>query len=193
MSTNRHSKATLGVIAALASLLVYQSFALEPAVVATVDLERVFNAVPQHAAAERELAAFGRSLDDRAAALADEIELMEADLRGLAPASQRYEKLSAELMRKSLEYDGYAQFANNRWELERAEALRDIYLDIRDAIAVLSEQNGYDIVILDETVGGLIPRTEEDMKRQIASRRLLFGSKTLDITDRVIAAMSATQ
>ena len=190
----------VAVIGLLASMIAYQSFGgggataiIDPAVVATVNLERVYGAIPQKATAEQSLEAFGRSLDNTINGMEDEIELLESELEGLAPNSERHEQVTAELMRKTLEYEGYVQFANNRLEMEKAEALRDIYLELRLTIAQLAQSNGYDFVVVDDTVGDLVPTTEQDMQRQISARRMLYGSRTIDITDIVIEAMNNNQ
>ncbi len=185
------------LIGAIVSLLAYQSFGgstktiiIDPAVVGTVNLEKVYAAIPQKALAEQSLQGFGQSLDDTINGFVEEIEVLEADLEGLSPNSQRYEEMTAELMRKTLEYEGYVQFANNRLELAKAEALRDIYLELRSAIARISQRNGYDLVIVDDTVGDLTPTTEQEMQRQISARRVLYGARTIDVTDLVIAEMN---
>lgn len=187
----------VALIGAIVSLLAYQSFGgntrtivIDPAVVGTVNLEKVYGSIPQKALAEQSLQGFGQSLDETINGFLDEIEVLEADLEGLSPNSQRYEEMTAELMRKTLEYEGFVQFANNRLELEKAEALRDIYLELRSAIARLSQRNGYDLVIVDDTVGDLTPSTEQEMQRQISARRVLYGARTIDITDLVIAEMN---
>ena len=190
----------IALIGVLVSMLAYQSFGgggktviIDPAVVATVNLERVYGAIPQKANAEQSLEAFGRSLDETINRFVDEIEMLEGDLEALAPNSERHEQLTAELMRKTLEYEGFVQFANNRLEMEKAEALRDIYLELRSTIAQLSQANGYDFVVVDDTVGDLIPTTEQEMQRQISARRMLYSSRTIDITDLVIEAMNTNQ
>jgi len=187
----------VALIGALVSLLAYQSFGgntktivIDPAIVGTVNLEKVYGAIPQKALAEQSLQGFGQSLDETINGFLEEIEVLEADLEGLSPNSQRYEEMTAELMRKTLEYEGFVQFANNRLELKKAEALRDIYLELRSAIARLSQRNGYDLVIVDDTVGDLTPSTEQEMQRQISARRVLYGARTIDITDLVIAEMN---
>lgn len=187
----------VALIGVLVLMLAYRSFGgggttviVDPAVVCTVNLERVYEAIPQKTAAEQSLEAFGRSLDERISAYEEEIDALEGELEALAPNSESYEQRTAELMRKTLEYEGFLQFANNRFQLQRAEALRDIYLELRANIAQIAQRNGYDLVIVDDTVGELTPTTEEDMRRQISARRMLYGARTIDITDIVIAEMN---
>lgn len=189
---------TIALSLGLVCMLAYHSFGgatrtvvIEPAVVATVNIETVYEAVPQKAAAQRSLEDFGRSLDETGRRLLEEIDLLEADIEGLPPGTERYEQANAELMQKSLEYEGFVRFANNRLELEKAEALKSIYVDLKKTVASLAASNGYDIVFVDDTIGELVARTEQEMQRQISARRMLYGGKSIDITDLVIEEMNA--
>jgi len=75
----------VALIGALVSLLAYQSFGgntktivIDPAIVGTVNLEKVYGAIPQKALAEQSLQGFGQSLDETINGFLEEIEVLEA-------------------------------------------------------------------------------------------------------------------
>jgi Skp family chaperone for outer membrane proteins len=82
-------------------------------------------------------------------------------------------------------------FAEAKRNVSNARVLRRIYENVRKAVAELAQHEGWDLVILDDTVVEL-PRetTETEMTRQISARRLLYAAKQIDVTEDVIAHMN---
>ncbi len=55
---------------------------------------------------------------------------------------------------------------------------------------MLAEQEGYALVVVDDSIVDFQSGTEADMMRQISARRMLYASPRVDITDALIMQMN---
>jgi hypothetical protein len=55
----------------------------------------------------------------------------------------------------------------------------------------MATSNGYDLVLVNDSLAEIPPGTEEELNRQISARRILFANPRIDLTDELIAYMNA--
>ena len=199
MTTHRfHNVVILALLAGLLGLAGYQSYALQqapapsPAVVVTVNLEEVFDNLDERAAADERLTALARRLEEEGRKMREAIDLLIAD-RDLWPeTSTEYRDLDARIAQQSVDLQAYLEFAQWQLDQEKARSLRAIYRDIKTAIATMARENGYDMVVVDDSVVDLPEGpSESETTRQISARRLLYTAPSIDITSAVTARMNA--
>ena len=186
--------ATLAVIAVV---LAYQSWASPnmapagPAVVATVDLERAFNELDERAKAKADLQAMVDRLDARGQELRDRVKMLEADIETYAEGSDAQQKALEDYRLAAYELQGFLEYAKRKLDAEGARMIQVLYEEIKQAVEAMAEQNGYDIVFVDDSraklPGGV---SEAEMTRQISARRMLYASPQLDVTDELITRMN---
>ena len=185
------------VLTGFMALAGYQAHALsrmaqlEPAVVATVDLLRVFDEVEEKAAAVQDLEAELQKLIDERNRRNQLLNRLEADLQDYPPGTQQYKDAQERLVHEALRFDGWSKFATRKMDLLNGEAMQKVYLSIKAQAASIAEKNGYDLVLVDDELAQFIPGTEAEIMRQIASRRMLFSGPRIDITDDIINIMNA--
>lgn len=161
-----------------------------PAVVATIDLESAMNETGLAKRLNAELEALGKQLDARYQDLEEDLQVQAADLELHPPGSDaRYEAEQAFLW-TSGERNAYLEYATRKMDTERGRVLRKLYEQICAVVEKLAVDEGYDVVLVDDSIMTLpFLSTEEDMKRRISARRVLYANLQIDITNDVIAAL----
>ena len=159
--------------------------------VATVDLERTFNGLEEWSQAQASEGTLSEQIQQDLDARQDEIEMLEADLEDYPEGSGKYEEAMKKLRMAALEYQGYIQFQKLKQERRSQETIFAIYEKIKTAAAALADAQGYDIILVNDSVVD-IPEQTDNVIQEISSRRVLFARTQMDITDQLIEAMNAT-
>jgi outer membrane protein len=143
-----------------------------------VDSQRIFqqyaDAVDAQSRFQREIAAWKTEADDRHKQL-DVLRNELKDQESILSEAKRLEKESA-LQKAVSDYDRFVQdFWGPGAKVERLndEMTREVIGKIRDAVELVANREGYDL-ILDAADGNVI-----------------FGVKTLDLTDRVLTELNS--
>lgn len=171
----------VGALAALAAISPSR-----PAVVASVDLERVFNTIDLQKQTETRLEAVRKDLEERREKLRTGIEDLQAELDSFQPGSAAQQEVAVRVEEAIAEFRAVENFARLKLEAEQAKAMREIYLTIRTAAGELAAQRGWDYVMIDDTVPAIDPSDANRMLQQISSRRLLFANPSFDVTQELI-------
>jgi Skp family chaperone for outer membrane proteins len=197
----QHSKRinwpAMALLASIAAMLGYQSWAMRnqekiaPAVVVCVDLEKVFNGLTAKTNADAHLRKLGEQQIAESNKKAEAIKQMEADLADLAAGSARYRELQDQALLEAQKYRAYVEFSRAKIDAERSRTIKRIYGDIKKAADEMATSNGYDLVLVNDSLAEIPPGTEEEMNRQISARRILFANPRIDLTDELIAYMNA--
>jgi Skp family chaperone for outer membrane proteins len=175
----------------------YQSLAMRPqetmlpAVVATVDLEKVFNSLTEKSACDEAMKRVGDQLFAERERKADQLKQMEADLGDLAPAGPKFKELQDQTLLEAERLRAYNDYMAAKLDAERSKTLKRLYLNIRKAVDQMAQSNGYDIVLVNDSIAEIPAGNSEDMTRQISARRVLFAGSRVDITITVITYMNA--
>jgi Skp family chaperone for outer membrane proteins len=176
------------------SLLALAAFAPQrPAVVASVDLERVFNSIDLQAKTEARLQTVAADLDAQRKVLRDGIEELNAELETFQPGSAAQLEVATRIEEAISEFRAFEGFARAKAEAEQAKAMRQIYMKIRQAAADLAKERGWDYVMVDDSIPTIEPTDSQRMLQQISSRRFLYANPSFDITDDLIAKLNAME
>lgn len=176
----------------------YQSLAirnleamLNPAIVATVDLEQVFNNLDEREAADAELQELAERLQRQGDERSDEIDRLREDLEIYAEGTEEHQEMLTELAKTSHDYRAFVEFGRMRIDASKAVTLRQIYTSIKQSVRREAEAKGYDVVFVNDSLSPLPTADEEETSRQISARRMLYSSPQLDITQDIIDRMNA--
>ncbi|MCA9296906.1 MAG: OmpH family outer membrane protein [Phycisphaerales bacterium] len=161
-----------------------------PSVVATVDLVTVFDSLTQATAADESIKAKAEELTRESEERAKTLALLEEELDLWDKRSPKYQEALERFTKASLEYRSFIRWGEDKLDFEKSLLLKDLYESITDAIEVLAEREGIDVVLVDDSVGEIITGTETDTMRQLSARRLMYRSDTVDITPQLIAMMN---
>ncbi|MHC4413899.1 MAG: OmpH/Skp family outer membrane protein [Planctomycetota bacterium] len=158
-----------------------------PAVVATVDLEKVFNEIDRRAEAEIRLEQQAEGFRDQADVLRSEAELLKQDLDLLVPGTPQYQQAEKRWKQAVLDYRALAEFSKAKLDAKRAAFRTQIYQRIIDAAGSFCADHGIDFVLTDDSVIELQQGTDLQIIQQMALRRVVYANPEFDITDDLIA------
>jgi Skp family chaperone for outer membrane proteins len=161
-----------------------------PVTAATVDLERVFEALAELASEQTHLQELGANMDTEKTAREQELEGMDEQLAITEAGTPDYETLEQEYIQKSIEYQAWIEFMRRQIDREKALVLEKVYNSVKQAVRDMAEQHGYDIVYLNDSLKPLQRGSEASIQQQISARRMLYTSPALDITEDLIQRMN---
>lgn len=200
MSTFRRLlPATLAASAALAVSVAYSAlaaprYAPPPITVATVDIIQLIDKLNEKSDFEVTINALAQRIQAELATRKKELE----ELAGKADKGTDAEKQATRDMfaLKKLQLDEWSNFKQAEIDRERALMWQSIYKHIREESEKLAAAEGYDLVLVNDSVTDLILRRdsqvpqEQQAQEQIMRRRVLYANKTLDVTARLITRMN---
>lgn len=161
-----------------------------PVTAATVDLERVFEALTELASEQTHLQELGANMDTENNARQAELTRMDEELATLQVGTERYDQLESQYIQKSIEYQAWIEFMRRQIDREKALVLEKVYNSVKQAVRDMAVQHGYDIVYLNDSLKPLQRGSEASIQQQISARRMLFTGPSLDITDDLIQRMN---
>lgn len=197
-STPKHFSAVCMVAIAAVGAIALQSQALKrvadstPAVLVSVDIERVFIALEERAFEQSKLQALVDSMQSELELQRQNIDNFEQEFELYEPGSDKWNELLQEQQLAALEYQAQVEFTRRRAAREESNGMRRVYEHIRKASGTLAKQNGWDYVFVNDAVVVLPEGDNVDMDAQISSRRMLFASSVHDITNTLIEHMNAS-
>lgn len=163
----------------------------QPTAVAVVDLVAVLEGLNERADLERNLE---RELETRRQQIQDvntQIETVQADLETLAAGSDERREKARELFELQAIGEARARAINQIVSIEKGAVFRELYEKIEEAIAELSQRDGYDAVFLNDATFPIPTNASDiDVERAILSRSVLYAHPSVDITDSLVAFMN---
>jgi len=187
------SPATLIVVLIAAALLLGPAYAgwlgppAHPAIIGSVDLEKVFNQIDRRAEAETELEALAETFKQEREALRQIAEQAKMDLDMLAPGTEKYEKAEDAWTQAVLNYRAAVEFSKAKLDAKRAEARKIIYQVIVIEAARFAAANGVDYILADDSGIDLVEGTDLQIVQQMSLRRLVYANPSYDVTEDLIA------
>ena len=115
---------------------------------------------------------------------------LEAELDSFQPGSEAQASAVQKLQASVADFRAVEQFVAAKRELELSRAFRETYVAIKDAARRLAERDGYDFVMLYDSVVELDPSNASRTIQQIAARKFSFASPKSDVTDSLVALMN---
>jgi CheY-like chemotaxis protein len=107
--------------------------------------------------------------------------------------SEAFPTLNAAIQKLQIavgEFRAVQEFSRAKLELERARALRDTYLAIKDSARRLAERDGYDYILLDDSLPEMDLKNATQTMQQISARRFIFATPKADATTALVALMN---
>ena len=176
----------------LAAAVVAPSYAMRsiapsrPAIIASVDLEKVFNDIGLRAEAEIELDQLKQRFQEEADALRKEATRLEQDLDLLVRGTPQYQKAEKEYKQVALDFRALVEFNKAKLGARRAEARKDIFDQIVRAAGSFAGAHGIDYILADDSRVNLQEGSELQIVQQISLRRVVYADPAFDITDDLI-------
>jgi Skp family chaperone for outer membrane proteins len=161
-----------------------------PSRIATIDLEKTYNSIDRYAATLAAIKSTGEGLEQQVKQSESTVKELEAELESFQTGSDAQAAAIQKLQAAVGEFRAVEQFARAKVEVERARALRETYIAIKDAARRLAEREGYDYIMLDDSLPEMDPASAQRTMQQISARRFIFASPKSEVTDQLIALMN---
>jgi len=162
-----------------------------PPIVATVDLEKVYNSLDAQSAADAALEKMAEEMSVEQSRKRDELTKLQAELENFNPGSPAHRGLMSQIEEKVVLFQTSVDYDRQKIEARRADLIRRIYEDIKATLRKLSQENSWDIVFLDDSIPALEFTDPQRTMQQISARRMLYCSNELDVTQMLVARMNA--
>ena len=165
--------------------------AANPSAVAVVDLGELLEGLAERSFLEAEL---NQEIDQRQQELntiVKEIERMQEDIKTLPEGDSRTIQKVRDFRIKEVQARALSQFVQEQLSLEKGKMLATIYNKIQTAVCDVSNRDGWDIVLIDDS-GPSLPElaNEQQMNQLILARRILCASDAVDVTADVKTLMN---
>jgi Skp family chaperone for outer membrane proteins len=188
------------LVAVLLTGVAYQAGAqrstrAEPTAVATVNLSLVLEGLEERASAERVIESLRAEFEAQDKQKQADIEQLEQTLADIVDDEARRKKRD-DIDLKTLEFLAWRRVKSEQMDLERTLLLQDLYKKISAAIQEQAVANGYELVLVDDSSSDftynpeLRLSREMQVRQQIVSRRMMWGSDRIDMTEDLIVRMN---
>jgi len=165
-----------------------------PTVVVTFDIEQVISDLTERADSETKLVKLIMDIEETAKAKFDAVAKLEEELDATSDADRPI--VSEELDKLKLEALSYQRFASARVDIERSLMYRDLYQKIQTSVQAIAEQNGYDLVLINDVQREILVNPKANVSRefqvreQLQVKRIVFSSSQIDITEQIVSHMN---
>ena len=165
-----------------------------PTVVVTVNIGQVLTDLTEKADSEANLQTLITKIENGLNGRQVKVDEMREVYADAADADK--EEIGDMLEQLMLEGVSYQRFAEAQIDNEKSLMLRDLYIKIKYAIVSISEENGYDIVLISDVEREIrfaqnsqVSR-ESQVLEQIGFQRAVYTSSQIDITEQVVTHMN---
>lgn len=200
------------MLGGLGAALGYQAFgaalAGQPTVVVTVNLGQVMENLTQRADSDARLKKMRDELLAEQERRQNEVRVMEEKAKGLQAQMEgatdaRKREIEGQLLDlqeqaalAALNYQAWQTISAEKVDIEAALTMQDLYRSVKAAAAQMATTNRYDLVLVDDSQGDLSMSGEsrvsrmDQVRQQIAARRMLYVNPIIDITEDLIQRMN---
>lgn len=145
----------------------------------TADLESRFAAVRQQLSARRD-------------EMTNKANLLKRSLQEeLRPGTEAYDARLRELVILEAEMKAFVDIETAKVERGLAQALREIYNDIKLAVQSVAQSKGLVLVVATDQLPDVPAESARQLREQIMFQKVLYWEPSVDITDEVISALNA--
>ncbi len=163
----------------------------QPTAVATVDIAAIINGLEERKVLEDQLNARRETRKGQLEAVAKELEILEADIKMLEPGTDEQRDKLAQYMERKAAADARLNALSRITSIDLGNVMRGLYGKIEDAIARISEREGYDVVLMDDSTFPLPENApDSDVYRAIVTKGVIWRHDSVDVTDQVITLMN---
>ncbi len=119
------------------------------------------------------------------------IKAISVDLQGLKEGSAEYDKQLDKMQRLTIDRKAWLEFQKALAQRKYHRMSKSLYEDISKMVAKVARERGCDVV-LNKEQKDLLARNPKNILQEIASRRILYSSESVDITTTVLARLNRT-
>ena len=154
--------------------------------VAAVDFNRVLQECEQQAVMLADNSNKSLELNAENTARTEELQRLQAELDPLQPGSDAWQSKIKVLQQKRLELEVWGKMAQQDNQRTRAIQLAELYTAINEAASAVATEQGYDLVVMSETLPNLLSVNVQRLETIMQTRKVIYASPDADITNAVL-------
>ncbi len=163
----------------------------KPVVVATIDLDRLFDNIDAAQSLDAKAARVKAELAARLDVAKAEFKELQEDLESYAPGTPAHDKAADTARAKAGELRALEAFAEHKMQAAQGEGFRDLYAIVKQESASVAAEQGIDIVFVDDATMAIRSADLQGTMQQISTRRMLYANPALDLTDVLTQRVNA--
>jgi Skp family chaperone for outer membrane proteins len=170
-----------------------------PTAVGVVNLRKVFDVLPQSAEWDVKIKGLESAFAEEARTRKGELDGMVKAIEAMAEGKERETKLD-EARLKRLQLEQWAGFKELEIDRERSLKWQAVYKLVRDAARQLAADEGYDLVLVDDSGVEIrtqraqnAPSLEAQAQSQISQIRVLFSGGAADVTQKILVQIKNSE
>jgi Skp family chaperone for outer membrane proteins len=165
-----------------------------PTVVVTFNIEQVTADLTERGDAEVKLRKLITTIEEEKKSKFEAIEELSKTIESAADADRVL--LLDNLDKLKLSAISFQRFASSQIDMERSLMFRDLYKKIKESVAEVADENGYDLVLISDNTREILVNPnakvsrEFQVREQIEVKRIMFASSQIDITEQIVTHMN---
>ncbi|MFO0830181.1 MAG: OmpH family outer membrane protein [Phycisphaerales bacterium] len=166
-----------------------------PTAVATVDLNQILEKANQTGTWKIQITNLVQGIADEGKARQEKLKSMKDEADKIKDPAQRQQALDGVAL-EQLRAEEWLKLRQVEVDREKSLMWQSIMRTVREESKKVAEAEGYQLVLLDDSSMKIEPDStvnaprETQVKQQIGSLRVLYGAKTIDITEKVIVRIN---
>jgi Skp family chaperone for outer membrane proteins len=160
-----------------------------PTRLAVINLVKAFEALTEKTDGDHEIAEIVQKITDERTAREKEVKGLQDELKAYHEGSKEFDDTSEKLMSKSIEYDAFVRFSDQKIMLEQRVRTAAIYRKMNAALSDYSKANGIALVLVQDDMD-VNARSQQELLQKITLRKVIYADPSLDITDRLVDKMN---
>jgi Skp family chaperone for outer membrane proteins len=166
-------------------------FPARPAVVATVDIEKVFEVIVETKANEAKARSMADALTADRDRMSRELQDLQSELESFKSGSPPWNEAFRKIEEAVASMRAQEQYGKMKLESESAGMMRELYGRVKTASEALAKEMKIDYVLVNDALAPIEPANMQATKQQMALRRFLYASSEFDLTPALVAKLDA--
>jgi Skp family chaperone for outer membrane proteins len=158
--------------------------------VACLDVVRIFTEYERQKDLTEEMRVINQEMQDEEQRRRGQIDSLQATLDAMSDTDPAKVKRQREMLQMRIDYQTWGELMQADMGREIGLWTRRIYAEIMNATEELARREGFDIVLYKDQAE-LIGFDPDAVRDQIRSRKLLYGSPTVELTQLVLDKLNA--
>jgi Skp family chaperone for outer membrane proteins len=161
-----------------------------PTKLAVVNIVNLFAGLREKEVGDADIDKLKSDFEAQGAKIKKEMDDLDKQLPALAVGSEDYQKVQDALLKKTMEYQTFGNYAQQRLFIELRVRTAAIYRKINDAVAKYAAANGIALVFVADNSNMEKATTQEALMGMITTRKLLYFHPDFDITNNIKQVMN---
>ncbi|MGJ8636993.1 MAG: OmpH family outer membrane protein [Phycisphaerales bacterium] len=163
----------------------------QPTAIATVDIMSVIEGLNERDVLKAELESRTEARQEQLNSVVKQLEALDADIQMLKQGTDQHR----EKMQEGIELQALAKTRRDVLSqivsIDNGTVMQKLFVKIETAVKDISEREGYDIVLFDDTSFEVpADSPNQDVVRAIITKSLIYRHDSIDITQQVITLMN---